>query len=106
MDPIDGEPQGSFLQGLFFGVVGSLLLIYLFIPESVVFNAYKLFSYEDSIHCKKRYDLGDRSVSCQFDYPELNGIKKVFCYSKKSGLNCQIHADKDFVTPEYLKDLL
>jgi len=105
MDRIEGEEEGSFIKGILFGFIVCACLIYICLPEVVIENASKVFFYEDSIHCKKSPDLGNRVVKCDIGFKEFEGIKKVFCYSKGEGLSCQIHASDEFVTPEYLKDL-
>jgi hypothetical protein len=104
-DRIGGEEDGSFIKGLFFGFIICVCVVYLALPEAVIENASKVFFLEDSIHCKKRPDLGDRVMSCNIGFKELRGLKKIFCYSKGEGMSCQVHANESFETPGYLKDL-
>jgi hypothetical protein len=105
MSNLEGEEEGSFIKGLFFGFLCTCLLGFFFIPEAILENAYKVYSYRDSIHCKKRSDVGDRVMQCEIGFKELAGLKKIFCYSKGEGISCQVHASDEFETPGYLKDL-
>lgn len=99
---MDGEPHGSFIQGLLYGAIFPLCFILLFLPDLSFKTMWRVANYDDYISC---YKVGGRGAVCQFTFPEMVDVEKIYCESKAGSFVCEMSVSDDFETPGALKAL-